>query len=558
MGNVLIAVRKFRAYFKEAGNVKYPLIAAFLIILSFPKFYLWPLAYFFLIPIFILFEKEADLRKITLYSFLFFFIWYLYAHYGFIYYSLFWYLIIVFLLSFLGTFFLLISYIMWAKSLALKNIFRYFFLLFAVPSVWGMYEIVKVYVPYIQTTAGSLIAYSQALNYPFLQFASLIGGLGISWIIVAVNVTLYFLIYERSARGKAFPFAVLLLFFLSLFAGYLKYAESFKRIPLQVIKAGVIQPCVGLEEFNNAEKYNLNDGYEVDTVTEKLFRMISGFKGKSIDILFLPERVFPDDLTGSERGENTERLTDLIRELHTPVFMGALHYVSEYEQYNSAYLVNECGEVVKRYDKLILYPIAEYIPGGRKIEELFNKEKIYEIFPFSILFDADSVNPDDGKFHLDDFLGTDILSPGKRYILFELKGIYFSSLICLEDMLPFLAEKFVKKGARFLVVLINEAWFRKAASVKYHLFASVFRAVENGVPLLRVTNTADSVLILPNGKISSICKDRGGKSLLSECSMVVEIPVYGSTPSFFTRFGYIVPLAISVLFIFSFFVLFLL
>ena len=63
-----------------------------------------------------------------------------------------------------------------------------------------------------------------------------------------------------------------------------------------------------------------------------------------------------------------------------------------------------------------------------------------------------------------------------------------SPLICFEDMFPHLARQAVRDDTDFLVNLTNDGWFGDSAEQWQHMASAVFRAVENGVPLVRCCN----------------------------------------------------------------------
>ena len=140
--------------------------------------------------------------------------------------------------------------------------------------------------------------------------------------------------------------------------------------------------------------------------------------------------------------------------------------------YNSALLIDKQGEIAGRYDKLHLVPFGEYIP-------LKNTFKFLEtIVPI-------------GDF-----------TAGKDYTLFKLSA-KFAILICFEDTIPEISRGFVNRGADFLVNITNDGWFGRSAAPYQHLSASVFRAVENRVPMARSANTGVSCFIDFGGRIIS-------------------------------------------------------
>ena len=60
-----------------------------------------------------------------------------------------------------------------------------------------------------------------------------------------------------------------------------------------------------------------------------------------------------------------------------------------------------------------------------------------------------------------------------------------ATLICFEDMFPFLARESADDDTDFLVNLTNNGWFGESAAQWQHAAGALFRAVENGLPLIR-------------------------------------------------------------------------
>jgi apolipoprotein N-acyltransferase len=97
-------------------------------------------------------------------------------------------------------------------------------------------------------------------------------------------------------------------------------------------------------------------------------------------------------------------------------------------------------------------------------------------------------------------------------------------------------RQFVKKGARFIVNLTNEAWFGETAAPEQFLSMNVFRAVENGVYVVRCANTGISCIIDPCGRVVDRITDQSGKDIFVRGYMTGEvIPLKADT--FYTRYG---------------------
>jgi apolipoprotein N-acyltransferase len=164
------------------------------------------------------------------------------------------------------------------------------------------------------------------------------------------------------------------------------------------------------------------------------------------------------------------------------------------KRYNSA-LVFEPGvpRVTGRYDKLHLVPFGEYVP-------------LLETFPW-----LTRLTPYQG-----DFIPS--MVPGQGAGWFTVRGRTYATAICFEDGLPHVVRRLMKgdragapagaQGTRgenaqpdVLLNLSNDGWFRGSSELDMHLAVSIFRAVENRVPVARAVNTGISAVIDGNGRV---------------------------------------------------------
>ena len=111
----------------------------------------------------------------------------------------------------------------------------------------------------------------------------------------------------------------------------------------------------------------------------------------------------------------------------------------------------------------------------------------------------------------------------------------FAALICYEDIFPGLVREFCNQGADFLVNMTNDAWFGKTAAPYQHAEASVFRAVENRVNVVRATNTGLSCFISPEGRVLDSVKENGEEIFVTGHKGVNLI--LRKERTFYTRFG---------------------
>lgn len=160
---------------------------------------------------------------------------------------------------------------------------------------------------------------------------------------------------------------------------------------------------------------------------------------------------------------NQVLLTGGIREEHNP-----------FKVFNSLLAIDAQGCVLDHYDKSRLLPYGEYIPGRRYLP----------------------------KWIVGIAAGDIDYTPGTGLRTIAIPGLPpFSPLICFEG--AFCGEAVGRGGPRpdFLLSISNDAWFGETAGPYQHLQIVRVRAIEEGLPLVRVSNNGISALIAPDGQI---------------------------------------------------------
>jgi apolipoprotein N-acyltransferase len=98
-------------------------------------------------------------------------------------------------------------------------------------------------------------------------------------------------------------------------------------------------------------------------------------------------------------------------------------------------------------------------------------------------------------------------TPGTNYTLMPFgKRREAGVFICIEAAYPWIARRLTKDGANVLINISNDGYLGPTAVMRQHLANAIFRAVENGRPVLRVTNTGLTTLISARGAVEDLTK----------------------------------------------------
>ena len=103
-------------------------------------------------------------------------------------------------------------------------------------------------------------------------------------------------------------------------------------------------------------------------------------------------------------------------------------------------------------------------------------------------------------------------------------------------------------------MITNDAWFGPTGAPWQHMQSSIFRAVENGVPVIRSANTGVSGFISAEGRVLNLLRNAKGESLFTAGELTFELPM-AQHKTFYRRGGFLFPyfciLVLCVLFFFK-------
>ncbi len=104
-------------------------------------------------------------------------------------------------------------------------------------------------------------------------------------------------------------------------------------------------------------------------------------------------------------------------------------------------------------------------------------------------------------------------------------------IVCFESIFADPARAEVRRGATWLVVITNDEWFGRSAALAQHASMSVFRAVENRLPLARCANTGLTFFVDPYGRVTR------APAIFTDAVAVEPLARAPGGPTPFTRWG---------------------
>jgi apolipoprotein N-acyltransferase len=188
------------------------------------------------------------------------------------------------------------------------------------------------------------------------------------------------------------------------------------------------------------------------------------------DLIVWPESAipWPLDVAGPVLGEIAAAANGI------PVVLG-LNRREDGRWYNALVVVDAAGVVAQLYDKHHLVPFGEYVPFGGLSRALGLR----------------SFAAQDGYGYA--------AGPGPRMLDLGRFGRTLP-LICYEAIFP-QGVRAAPERPDLLLQITNDAWFGEISGPYQHLAQARVRAVEQGLPLVRVANTGVSAVIDPAGRI---------------------------------------------------------
>ena len=348
----------------------------------------------------------------------------------------------------------------------------------------------------------SFLGASQFKLVPLIQIAAVTGVFGISFIVVWLSLALYAaaeMIVSNPSKRHVWQAEIILPLTATvlLFVGGMFVAN--RETPVEkTLHIVCVQPSVPQTLIWSP------------TEDEKRFAELLAVSKHALtngtDLLVWPESgvpMFDDVYTAVSRFAQSNHVAILFNGDDAEFRTDATNF------FNSAFLIQPDGKCAGVYHKQKLVIFGEYVPLAHWL-------------PF-----LKYLTPIEGGW-----------TPGDKPVVFAGENYTAAPLICFEDVFSGTTRAAAAAGPDLLINLTNDGWFGESAEQWQHLANAVFRAVENGVSLVRCSNNGITGWIDAHGRMQQIFRTPAGSEYgAGVITLEIPLPAQKPTPTFYQRHG---------------------
>jgi apolipoprotein N-acyltransferase len=353
---------------------------------------------------------------------------------------------------------------------------------------WVLFEWVRSWI--FTGLPWNLIGYAFSFSDILIQPLSIIGIYGLSFIVIYIATSAYPLFSKQFTQLKILLASSVLVLTVIVIYGAVRLSNN--PTDFTDIKVRLVQPSIPQTEKWNEEEFWHN----------LMLHINLSENSEPTDLIIWSEAalVVPFDVP-----QVKSELLKVLNSTNAILISGGISdnkkQGNEFELYSAMYALDKNGHKLFEYHKSHLVPFGEYMP-------------LKKILPFKKLTHGliDYKEGDGGLVYLEKY---------------DLK---IKPLICYESIF----SDFVRtnnESADVIINVTNDAWYGKSSGPYQHFHISRSRAVENGLPMIRVANNGISAIIDPFGRIIK-------KLNLNEINYTQGlIPKKLTSPTIFSQFG---------------------
>lgn len=327
----------------------------------------------------------------------------------------------------------------------------------------------------------NLVGYAWFFSLEMMQVSSLIGVYGLSLLTILMAVSLVYIMGNRPLE-RSIAITIYLVAILGWVWGkvHLKNPDVKASPPIAM---RIVQP--------NTPQTLKWDPAQTEANFRNLLVMTAQPSIYTLKAIIWPESAVPFFLEGDPFHRS---LIAKVIPKGALLFTGALRRSPPgkmpLQAWNSLLALNDRGDIVASYDKSHLVPFGEYIPFRNILDSLFGKGSIKKLTVGMIDFTS---------------------GQGPESITLPNGLPPFSGLVCYEVIFPGAVINPLQERPGWMINVTNDAWYGDTSGPYQHLEIARFRAIEEGIPLVRAANSGISAVFDAYGqRIGSLGLEKEG------------------------------------------------
>jgi apolipoprotein N-acyltransferase len=377
----------------------------------------------------------------------------------------------------------------------------------------------------------SFLGASQYQLIPLIQIASVTGVYGVSFLVTWFSLAVYsaaVMMIRHPTRRQAWQVEMVLPMFIVIavyVGGYIVTLTG--SAPQSTFPVTAIQPSVPQTLIWSAQD-------DARRFSDLLSRSQAALTApvKPGGLLVWPESAVPELDEPTYESINafarSNRVWIVLNGDDVEVTPKATNY------FNAAFLVGPDGKWRQAYHKRELVIFGEYVPLETWLPFIKWLTPISGGWtpgdkPVSFILNRSETVPPSGTISI---------TQGQDATISD--TVECAPLICFEDSFPTAGRDSAADDDDFLVNLTNDGWFGQSSEQWQHLANSVFRAVENGLPLFRSANNGITCLVDKHGRITELFRD-ARHSEYGPGTFTADVPLRTprekAAPTFYHRHG---------------------
>ena len=356
------------------------------------------------------------------------------------------------------------------------------------------------------------LGYSQ-INSPLANFAPVIGEVGITALVIIINIALVTFINALKQKSDVnLMLPIMLVLVISI--------TSLILAKVTWVKSTGETTKIALVQGNIAQSIKWAPEQEWPTMLKYLDLTRVNFDA---DIIIWPESAIPAMEPAVQDYLSTVNRSALLND--SAIITGIINYNFESKAYFNSLIVlgkkqtqDEQGYYYNhsnRYAKSHLLPIGEFVPFQAWLRPL-----------------APFFNLPQSSFTRGRYVQKNLIA----------KDLHILPLLCFEIAFPHQLAANLTKATDLLLTVSNDAWFGNSHGPHQHMEIARMRALEFGRPLLRATNNGITAIVDHKGDFIARLPQFEEKVLKAEVPSVIGNTPYSQWPRFILLLMIIVPL----------------